>query len=95
MKIKWLKYYLQIPHVNLVVNVFDPCMRIDGLQDYFILYYHCLFSKDNNNDDDSDSSTQNLTHLPDISFIIANVRNIFYDSCHKYSRRYGLTVQIT
>jgi hypothetical protein len=54
MKIKWLKYYLEIPGVNLVISIFDPRMRINYLQDYLTSYYDYLFLKDNDNNDNND-----------------------------------------
>ena len=49
MRDKWLKYYREIPSLNLLACVFDLRTKFDGLYDYLIAYYDLLHLSDSIN----------------------------------------------
>lgn len=46
MRDKWVKYYEEIPPLNLVASIFDPRTKLDGLFDYLTTYYNLLHLSD-------------------------------------------------
>lgn len=73
---KWLEHFLEIPNVFLLAKVFDPRVRLDGLETMLEIYYDALFPT---KDDD--------TPLP--SSVVANVRTSLYEIFEEYRTKHS------
>lgn len=73
---KWLNQFREIPTVFLLAKVFDPRVRLDGLEKMLELYYDALFpAKDD--------------RTPSPSSIVANVKACLYELFQEYKGRYS------
>ena len=76
---KWLKYFREIPTVFLLAKVFDPRIRLHGVEKLLEIYYDALFPiKDEN------------TPIP--SLIVANVKKCLHDLFQEYSMKHGASL---
>ncbi|XP_057811932.1 zinc finger BED domain-containing protein RICESLEEPER 2-like [Salvia miltiorrhiza] len=79
MMAKWLKYFGEIPTVFLLAKVFDPRIRLHGLEKMLGIYYDALFPiKDEK------------TPIP--SVVVANVKKCLYDIFQEYSVKHGASL---
>ena len=76
---KWLKYFIEIPRVNLVATVFNPNIKIEGLQNLLYLYYENMQQFYNN-----------PINIPEyITYTIIDIKKIIQDLINEYSDRIG------
>ncbi|KAL1556764.1 zinc finger BED domain-containing protein RICESLEEPER 3-like [Salvia divinorum] len=79
MMAKWLKYLHEIPTVFLLAKVFDPRIRLHGVEKLLEIYYDALFPiKDEN------------TPIP--SLTVAKVKKCLYDLFEEYSMKHGASL---
>ncbi|KAI3474587.1 hypothetical protein Pfo_029589, partial [Paulownia fortunei] len=76
MQLKWKKYFYEIPDINLIAVVFDPRLKLDGLQDLLLIYYNALTRNEND-------------YTIDINNIIFKIRTLLNEFYNEYSSKYG------